>query len=64
METAELAVRCRDLGVVAFDLNLHDLQKLSLNAMKSAFAPFDARLKLIYQVIKPGFAKARSAITV
>ena len=29
--------------------------------MKSAFAPFDERLRLINTVIKPGFATARAA---
>ena len=29
--------------------------------MKSAFAPFDERLRLINTVIKPGFAAARAA---
>jgi hypothetical protein len=28
--------------------------------MKSAFAPFDERLRLINTVIKPGFATARA----
>jgi hypothetical protein len=28
--------------------------------MKSAFAPFDERLRLINTVIKPGFAAARA----
>jgi adenosine deaminase len=37
---------------------LKDLQWLSVNAMKSAFIPFDERLSLINQVIKPGYAKA------
>jgi adenosine deaminase len=32
-----------------------DLQWLTVNAMKSAFAPFDERLDLINNVIKPGF---------
>ncbi|MCF7675850.1 MAG: hypothetical protein K9N23_12035 [Akkermansiaceae bacterium] len=50
------------LATELFDLSLHDLEKLPLNAMKSAFAPFDERLKLIYQVIKPGFAKARTSL--
>ena len=34
-----------------------DLQWLQVNAMKSAFAPFDERLPLINDVIKPGFAE-------
>jgi adenosine deaminase len=41
-----------------FDLSLEDLEKLSLNAMKSAFIDFDSRIHLIYDVIKPGFAAA------
>jgi adenosine deaminase len=50
------------LATELFDLSLAELEKLSLNAMKSAFAPFDERLKLIYQTIKPGFAKARASL--
>ncbi|MGF7238373.1 MAG: adenosine deaminase [Frankia sp.] len=38
-----------------------DIQWLTINAMKSAFLPFDQRLKLINDVIKPGFAAAVSA---
>ncbi len=34
------------------------MQWLTINAMKSAFAPFDERLALINTVIKPGFASA------
>ncbi|CAJ59857.1 MULTISPECIES: adenosine deaminase [Frankia] len=33
-----------------------DIRWLSLNAMKSAFLPFDERLDLINDVIKPGYA--------
>ncbi|MHB1090847.1 MAG: adenosine deaminase [Ilumatobacteraceae bacterium] len=40
----------------AFDWNISDFQWLTVNAMKSAFAPFDERLKLINQVIKPQYA--------
>ena len=32
---------------------------LTINAMKSAFSPFDERLALINGVIKPGFAGLR-----
>lgn len=39
----------------AFDWNIDDFQWLTVNAMKSAFAPFDERLKLINQVIKPQY---------
>lgn len=40
----------------AFDWNIRDFQWLTVNAMKSAFAPFDQRLKLINEVIKPQYA--------
>jgi adenosine deaminase len=36
-----------------------DLQWLTINAMKSAFAPFDERLAIINEVIKPGFGDLR-----
>jgi adenosine deaminase len=39
-----------------FDLTLADLERISINAMKSAFAPYKQRVALIYDVIKPGFA--------
>ncbi len=40
----------------AFGYGWADIQWLTINAMKSAFAPFDERLALINDVIKPGFA--------
>jgi adenosine deaminase len=42
----------------AFGYGWGDIEWLTLNAMKSAFAPFDERLRLINTVIKPGFATA------
>ena len=36
-----------------------DIEWLTINAMKSAFAPFDERLQIINTVIKPGFAMAK-----
>ena len=45
------------LAAGTFDLGLYDLEKLTLNAMKSAFIPFDRRLQIIYGVIKPGYRK-------
>lgn len=42
--------------VEAFDYTYADLQWLTVNAMKSAFWPFDDRLQLINDVIKPGYA--------
>ena len=42
--------------VEAFGYDWDDLRWLTINAMKSAFIPFDERLALIDGVIKPGFA--------
>jgi adenosine deaminase len=42
-----------------FGLGLGELEWLTLNAMKSAFVPFDERLRLINEVIKPGYAHLR-----
>lgn len=50
------------LATESFDLTLVELEKLSLNAMKSAFAPFDKRIRIIFDTIKPGFAKIRAAL--
>ncbi len=47
----------------AFGYGWGDIEWLTLNAMKSAFAPFDERLRLINTVIKPGFATARVPAT-
>ena len=40
----------------AFGYDLADLQWLTTNAMKSAFLPFDQRLRIISEVIKPGYS--------
>ncbi len=43
-------------------LSLEDFEKITINAMKSAFLPYDQRCDLIYSVIKPGYAKVRSSL--
>jgi adenosine deaminase len=40
-----------------FGVGLDEMQWLTLNAMKSSFAPFDQRLRLINGVIKPGYSR-------
>jgi adenosine deaminase len=40
----------------AFGYGLSDLEWFTINAMKSAFLPFDERLRLINTIIKPGYA--------
>src|SRR5688500_3147033 len=42
--------------VEAFGYTLDDLRWFTINAMKSAFLPFDERLAIINDVIKPGYA--------
>ncbi|MFE0425843.1 adenosine deaminase [Streptomyces sp. NPDC058953] len=43
-----------------FGYTLDDLQWFTVNAMKSAFIPFDERLAMINDVIKPGYAELKS----
>jgi adenosine deaminase len=42
--------------VEAFGYTLADLRWFTINAMKSAFLPFDERLAIIDEVVKPGYA--------
>lgn len=42
--------------VETFGYGWTDLERFTINAMKSAFIPFDERLALIDDVIKPGYA--------
>ncbi|GHF68367.1 adenosine deaminase [Streptomyces thermodiastaticus] len=44
----------------AFGYTLDDMQWFTVNAMKSAFIPFDERLAMINDVIKPGYAALKS----
>ena len=50
----------RELALLAeaFDYGLHDFRWFAINAMKSAFLPFDERLAIIDKVIKPWYAAA------
>jgi adenosine deaminase len=43
----------------AFGIGLDEMEWLTTNAMKSAFAPFDERLEIINETIKPGYASLR-----
>jgi adenosine deaminase len=45
------------LLVEAFGYGWNELQWFTINAMKSAFIPFDERLAIINEVIKPAYAK-------
>jgi adenosine deaminase len=47
----------------AFGIGLGEMEWLTINAMKSAFAPFDERLRIINEVVKPGYAHLRAGET-
>lgn len=53
--TSELAALDETFGI-----GLGEMEWLTINAMKSAFAPFDERLRLINEVVKPGYARLRA----
>ena len=47
------------LAVQYFGLTLRDLEKLTINSMKSSFVHYDERIRIIYDVLKPRFARLR-----
>lgn len=53
--TREFTIAAREYG-----LDIHDMEKITLNAMKSAFIHHEKRLRLIYDVIKKGYADLRT----
>ena len=54
--TDEFAALARTFGI-----GLEDMEWLTLNGIKSAFLPFDGRLRIINEQVKPGFARLRAA---
>ena len=52
----------KEFGVAQrmFGLGLDDFEKITINSMKSAFIPYDQRIRLIYDVIKTGYAAVRA----
>ncbi len=45
-----------------FGITLDDIEKITLNSMKSAFIHYNERLHYIYNIIKPGFQKTRETL--
>ena len=41
--------------VKAFNWNFADLQRVTINALKSSFIPFEERLAIIEEIVKPGY---------
>jgi len=50
-------------AVKYFKLSFNDIEKITINAMKSAFIHHNERLDYIYNVIKPGFQKVREKLS-
>jgi adenosine deaminase len=46
-------------AAATFGLTIGDFEKITINAMKSAFLPYGQRCDLIYNIIKPGYARIR-----
>lgn len=46
--------------VEAFNWTFQDLQRVTINALKSAFIPFEERLAIIEDVVKPAYAAIAS----
>jgi len=55
--TGEYEVAVREYG-----LDFNDLEKLAINSMKSSFLPYNQRLAVIYDVLKPGYARLREEL--
>ena len=51
-----------ELLIDAFHYGLDDLQWFTVNAMKSAFLPFDERLRIINEQIKPAYVELRAVL--
>jgi adenosine deaminase len=45
----------------AFGWGLEEMRWLTVNALKSAFVPFDERLAIIDTIVKPGYEKLLTA---
>ena len=54
----------KEFGIAqeVFGLGLDDFERITINSMKSAFIPYDRRIQLIYDVIKPGYVRTRAAV--
>jgi len=51
-----------EVAAETFGLTLDDFEKISINAMKSAFLPYGQRCDFIYHTLKPGYARIRDAL--
>jgi adenosine deaminase len=49
-------------AVKYFNLSFDEIEKITINSMKSAFIPYKERLRYIYEIIKPGYQKVRNQL--
>jgi adenosine deaminase len=61
MSATTLTRECM-LAIRHFGLDFDDLEKIMINAMKSAFVSYDRRCEIIFGVLKPGFRKLRDEL--
>ena len=57
-----LSMACHALAMTQIAMKVYDLQWFTINAMKSAFIPFDERLELINERIKPQYTALRAVL--
>jgi adenosine deaminase len=50
-----------EAAAATFGLTLNDFEIITINAMKSAFLPYDQRCNFIFSVLKPHYAKIRAS---
>src|ERR1700689_1077988 len=61
MSQTSMTQEC-EAAAETFGLSINDFEKITINAMKSAFLPYKQRCDFIYSAIKPGYAKIRESI--
>jgi len=52
-----------EAAAATFRLTIADFEKITINAMKSAFLPYKDRCDFIYSIIKPAYARIRESIS-
>jgi adenosine deaminase len=50
-----------EAAATTFGLTVNDFEIITINAMKSAFLPYDRRCHFIYSVLKPRYARIRAS---
>jgi adenosine deaminase len=61
MSRTTMSAECA-IAVEQFGCTLADLEKITINGMKSAFLHYDERVRIIFERIKPGYAKLREEL--